>query len=406
MDKKILAVLAVVIIVAAGAVAGFTMMKKSDDKEAGLSIVGRVNSEGSGIILKDGNDPADFITVTTVAPAAGAKYIQNGSNYYVFNVANWGGKIFATPGAATIQHVQLSELAALMGLKFVSYVDGTTPSSDTLYYMAGVPSYAEFSNKPANVIGFIIWEAQVSVGLQAGCKVLALTNDLFPDHTCCILGASNDYVKKNSDTLEVFLYVYSQAVNKINAAKADPSSAEYAQVLAIAKNRVSMPDSLTPVQKENAIKSALDTVTYLYADGTNGNLDKLTTDVASLAKSLVDSNVIGKDAKALGFSDYNALADKFVNDTPMKNAMSKDIKKLDKKTTINVAAIAGDIHQIAIWYAKDTGMFDAYNLNVEVSAQSNGPAIYTVLSTGEVDIGFLGAPPMTIRCMNGEDIHA
>ncbi|MCQ2078650.1 MAG: hypothetical protein MJZ38_01120 [archaeon] len=406
MDKKIIAILAVVIIVAAGAVAGFTLLKKDDGKEAGLSIVGRVNSEGSGIILKNDQDPHDYITETLITPVEqDAKYIRNGDEYFVFNVANWGGKVFATPGAATIQHVQLAELAALMGLKFVSYVDGTALSNDTLYYQAGVPSYAEFSGKAA-CVGFIIWEAQVSVGVQEGCPVLALTNDLFAGHTCCIIGASNDYVKKNADTLETFLFVYSKAVDKINEAKADPTSDLYNNVLAIAKNRVSMPDGLNDSQKEAAIKAALDNVTYLYADGSTGNLGKLVDDVAALAKSLVDSNVISKNAKDLGFADYSALANKFVNDVPMKNAMSKEIKKLDKKTTIEVAAIAGDIHQLAIWYAKDTGMFEEYNLDVNVSAQSNGPAIYTVLANGEVNIGFLGAPPMTIRCMNAEDIHA
>ena len=59
----------------------------------------------------------------------------------------WGGKIFATPGVATIQHVQLAELAKLMGLKFVSYVDGTSLSSDTLYYLPGIARFADFENK-------------------------------------------------------------------------------------------------------------------------------------------------------------------------------------------------------------------------------------------------------------------
>jgi ABC-type nitrate/sulfonate/bicarbonate transport system substrate-binding protein len=51
-------------------------------------------------------------------------------------------------------------------------------------------------------------------------------------------------------------------------------------------------------------------------------------------------------------------------------------------------------------------MFTKANLDVVVSGQSNGPGVYVQLANKEADIGFLGAPPMTIRCMNGEDIVA
>jgi ABC-type nitrate/sulfonate/bicarbonate transport system substrate-binding protein len=51
-------------------------------------------------------------------------------------------------------------------------------------------------------------------------------------------------------------------------------------------------------------------------------------------------------------------------------------------------------------------MFDAKNLDVKISQQVNGPGIYTQLANGESDIGFLGAPPMTIRSMNAEQIKA
>lgn len=410
MNNKILAVIAVIIIIAAGAAAVLLLKGGDESKDDGLSIVGRVNSEGSGIILNEGLNAEDYITVTKEKPAADAKYIykQSTKEYYVFNVATWGGKVFATPGAATIQHVQLSQLATLMGLKFVSYLDGTTPAADTLYFVAGVASYADYTAKvqTAPLVGYIIWEAQYSVALQAGCVSLALTNDLFEGHTCCVVATSNNYIKNDMDTLVAFLAVYSQAVDKINAAIADPESEAYAELIKIAKNRVSMPDILNDEQKDAAIKSALEKVTYLYADAKDGNLKALKADLSNLAEDLYNAGQINKSASDLGFKSYTELGNKFVDDTAMMKAVATDSFKLDKKTTVNVAAINGDIHQIAIWYAKDTGMFDAANIDLKVFPQSGGPAIYTVLANGEVDIGFLGAPPMTIRSMNAENIHA
>ena len=411
MDNKIIAIILVVIVAVAG-VAVYFMMSGGSDADKGLSIVGRVNSEGSGILLVPSENPDDYITVTEDMPGFGAKYIYKESDklYYVFNTQKWGGKVFADPGAATIQHVQLMNLANLMGLKFVSYTEGSTLSPDTLYYVAGVPSFSEFVNKvkTAPLVGFIIWEAQYSVGLVEGYKPLALTNDLYEGHTCCIIGTSNKFIKNNEDVLETFFAVYVQAVKEVNAALDDPTSVAYDNLLAVAKNRVAMPDGMTDDEKEEAIRTALMNVTYVYADDERGSLSKLKSDISSLAESLYDANQIDKDrsAKDLGFSSYDALADKFVQDKYIKEAISANYVEPDKMTKINVAAISGDIHQIALWYAIDMTMFAEHNLAVTVYGQGNGPAVYGLLHNGEADIGFLGAPPMTIKTMNAGEIHA
>lgn len=411
MDKKIIVIAVVAVIIVAAAAAIILMNKGgSDDKVDGLSIVGRVNSEGSGIILAKDQDASDYFTRQAEMPAVGAFSIYNSSEkmYYVFHPEGWGGKIFATPGLATIQHVQLMDLANLMHMKFASYTDGMTTSDDTIYYIAGVPSFAEFQNKEksADLAGFIIWEAQFSVGVEKGYIPLVLTNSLFEGHTCCIIGASNEFLDKKEDAFVTFLSVYANAVDRINEALFDESSADYKTLVDIAFNRVTMPDGMTDEEKMNAIKGALENVTYLYADDSTGGLSNLKADIATLAENLYNAKQIQKSASDLGFKSYTELANKFVNDKYMKEAMKIDAVKLSTKTTINVAAISGDIHQIALWFAKDTGMFDAMNLEIVVYGQSAGPAVYGLIANGEADIGFLGAPPMTIRCMNAEDIHA
>jgi len=412
MDKKILTIAVVaVVVIAAAAVAVMLMNNGSKDPEVtGLSVVGRVNSEGSGILLAKDVNPEDFITAEVEQPGLGAIYIYNDETklYYVFHPGSWGGKIFATPGAATIQHVQLMELASMMNLKFVSYTDGMTTQSDSLYYIAGVPSFSEFENKlkTAPLTGFIIWEAQVSVGAVKGYPVLAKTNELFNDHTCCIIGASNKFLDKGDNIMAVFFSVYSKAVDRINAALQDPNSEDYLRLVEIATQRVSMPDDMTETEKMTAIVSALLNVTYVYADDKDGSLNLLENDIASLAESLYLAKQIEKSAADLGFKSYKELAEKFVDDSYLRKAVSGDFIPLLDKRTINVAAIAGDVHQIALWFAIDTGMFQGANLNINVYSQSAGPAVYGLLANGEADIGFLGAPPMTIRSMNAGDIHA
>ena len=411
MDKKIIAIALVAIIIVAG-VAVVLLTGGSGGKDSGLSIVGRVNSEGSGLILAPGENPEDYITETKEMPGFGAKFIYNESNktYYVFHPEAWGGKVFATPGLATIQHVQLMELVVeIMGLKFVSYTDTTVPAKDTVYHVAGVSSFADFENKrqttPA-IIGYIIWEAQYSVGLVKGYESLALTNDLFDGHTCCIIGTSNKYLEKNPDVAKAFLAVYCKAVDAVNYACEHTDSTEYTNLIEIASKRVAMPDSLTDAQKRHTIALALENVTYLYSDYPNGSLTHLTEDISALAESLYTAEQIEKSAKDLGFDSYDDLAKAFVKDSYLKDALKGSYTKLTQKTKINVAAIAGDIHQIAIWYAIDTKMFEEANLEIVIMGQGGGPAVFNLLMNGEADFGFLGAPPMTIRSMNAEQIHA
>jgi len=405
LDKKIVVIALVAVIVVVAAVAIFMMPSNSNTDSKDFSVIGRVNSEGSGIILNPGLDTDDFITVQKEQPAAGAVYRYNAETqeYMVFHKEGWSGKVIATPGTSTIQHVQLGDLANEMGLTYKSYSD-TRDEPNTLYYVANVASFADYVNltKTTPLTGYIIWEAQVSVAKVSGYTVLALTNDLFEGHTCCIIGASQNYIKNNKDVLLTFLDVYADAVDKINAALADTASSDYEKLVNIAINRVTMPDSMTDAQKREAIISALKNVTYAYSDDTTGVLTDLKKDIAVLAESFYQAGAVSYSASDLGFKSYTDLANKFVVDTYIKDAVAGKYTKLDSARTINVAAIKGDIHQIALWFAIDTGMFEGTNLTVNVSQQNNGPGVFTQLSNGESDIGFLGAPPMTMRSMNAK----
>ncbi len=414
MDNKTIAIILVAVIAIAGVAAYFVFLKPAPvEDDSGTSIVGRVNSEGSGIFLVPGEDAADYITVQTTEPGDGAKFVYNEitGKYYVFNTSNWGGKVFGTPGAATIQHVQLKSLVDLMGLKYVSYMKDQALESDTVYYLAGVTGLADFMNKMETTpfTGYFTWEAQYSAALAyEGQEFVPLvtTNDLFPEHTCCIIGTSNEFAVNNADAMSAFLYVYSKAVDEINVALEDTTSDDYKTLLEVALDKVAMPEALSEAEKRTAIENALKNVTYLYADDENGSLDKLVDDISEVAESLYNGGQISNSAQDLGFKSYDALAEKFVQSSYMTNAIKGSYTKLTSTVNINVSVIGGDIHQIALWYALEKGMFAEENITITTMVQGNGPAVFTLIYNGEADIGFLGAPPMTINSMNHETIVA
>ena len=389
MDKKIIAVaiVAVIVIAAAGA---FIIMNNDDDVESGRDVaaIARVNTDGSGIYLKAGLNPADF-------------YTQDASGKITLVPAAWGGKVFGTPGTSTIQHVQLQTLVEQMGLKFEKYVSGYK-KTDTVYYSDSINNATAAIEKAGDLLdGGILWEPQYSlIASNEKYQEFLTTNELFPGHTCCLIAGSEKFMTENPEATVAFLAAYVEAVKFINVALADTNSDEYKQLVDIC---VKYTSGLT----EDVIKDALSLVVYKFSDDNKtGSLDDLKKDLASLESSLEDLGTIQKKITDLGFKNSTEFANAFVDDSYLSKAVSGDIKPLESTKKITVSAISGDIHQIGVRVAQDLGLFEKYNLDVTVNGVGNGPAVAKDLLGNQADFGFIGAPPLTANVVNGDAIHA
>ncbi|MCH3978636.1 MAG: hypothetical protein LKE35_06675, partial [Candidatus Methanomethylophilus sp.] len=71
-------------------------------------------------------------------------------------------------------------------------------------------------------------------------------------------------------------------------------------------------------------------------------------------------------------------------------------------TTVTVAVISGDIHQIALQVGVAQGFFTHYGINIRQVNESNGAGVAVAMQNGSADFGFMGAPPATITCVNGQ----
>ena len=349
------------------------------DLATATQIISRVNTDGSGIYMKKTYESVSFF---------------DSENNPIKEA--WEGKVFGTPGTASIQHVQLQSLVTGMGFNFVKY-DGNK-SSGNVYYIDNVTNAdAATGTVAAQLDGGILWEPQYSKIIASDSYYgLKTTNELFPGHTCCIIAGSENFLKNNSDTVVAFLAGYNKGVKWVNNALADKTSDEYNKLIEICRNHTS---GLT----DDVIKDALSIVKYVSADDATGSLSKLKTDVASLEESLKAGGNITKDIKSYGFSDSTEFANAFVNDTYLKKALSGENVKLSEKKAVRVAAIEGDIHQIALHVANELGFFEEYNVEVNIHSVSKGPTVALEVVQGkETDLGFVGAPPMTINTVNTE----
>ena len=387
MDKKIIAVIAAVVIVIAAVGAYFVINKdKGDDSGSQISAIARVNTDGSGIYLKAEYNPNDF-------------YAETDSGIEL-KASAWGGKVWGTPGTSSIQHVQLMQMAEEMGLKWTKY-NGGAKSSDTMYYVDSVSNYDAAVNKSSELLdGGILWEPQYTmIASNPLYQKFLLTNDLFPGHTCCVIAGDTSFMEGNKEATVAFLTAYKKAVDYTNAALADKSSAEYQKLLEIC---IKYTTGLT----EEQIKAALDNINYKFSDDNKtGSLDQLTKDIADLEVSLADVGQIKVPLSNLGFQNSTQFAEMLVNDSYLTDAVDGKAQKVDN-VTINVAAITGDVHQIGIRVAQELGYFSEYGLNVNVKSLTNGGAVALDILSGNSDFALLGAPPLTSNVVNGEYIKA
>ena len=384
---KVIAVAYILFVVACSS---FIIYHETGDEDSSRDVVAaiaRVNTDGSGIYLKSVYDPEDFYTY------------EDGE--YTFNADMWGGRVFGTPGVPTIQHVQLQQIADSMGLKFEGLSASTVKRTDTLYYVSTVTNATAATETSSEILdGGILWEPQYSMIISNPMyQGMLLTNDMFSGHTCCVIAGSTEFMKNNPDATVAFLAAYVKAVDYVNAAKADRGSDEYGELVRICEKYTGL--------KESVIEDALFNVEFKFSDDNrSGSLDNLVGDIASLESDLEAAGNISVSMSSLGFDDSTEFAELLVQDSYLTNAVSGDVAKPSGKRSVTVAAINGDIHQIAIRVAQELGYFSEYNLDVTVGALGNGGAVALDILGGYSDFAFLGAPPLTINVVNGGYLSA
>ena len=214
-----------------------------------------------------------------------------------------------------------------------------------------------------------------------GYTTLARTNEMFPNHTCCVVVAKESYLSAHPDETVRFLAGYVNGVKYLNDALKDKDSDKYKEVMKIAKDQLK-DTGIT----EKEIEASLANITYLYEDSTN-DLAQLKVAVADLYDSL------GFPAGAV----KDKIMAEFVDDAYIKQVGSA-VKGAD--ATITVTVITGDVHQIGLHLANKLNFFKDMGISLDISYAKNGGGVADkVMLKGAdgTDFGLLGAPPATIN---------
>jgi len=160
-----------------------------------VKVISAAQTEGSGIV----------VTESSGISAAG----------------DLAGKTIATPGEASIQHVLLAYYLEQNGLS----LDDINESA------MKVPSIND-ALKTNNIPGAITFQPYVSVAeANDGIDELADSEDILPGHPCCVVVASEDFIKNHEDTVKDIIDIHKNATDFINKQIDDDKTNEVVKLL-------------------------------------------------------------------------------------------------------------------------------------------------------------------------------
>ena len=159
---------------------GIAPVLSSVEKGVPVKVISSAQTEGSGIVVTD----------------------ESG----ITSGADLAGKAIATPGEASIQHVLLAYYLKQNGLT----LDDINESA------MKVPSMND-ALKTKQIDGIITFQPYVSIAeAQEGNTVLADSEAILPNHPCCVVVASDDFIKNHEDQVKTILDIHKNATDFIN----------------------------------------------------------------------------------------------------------------------------------------------------------------------------------------------
>jgi len=159
---------------------GITPAMQGISKGVPIKVVGSVNMVGSGIVV----EPNSTIT----------------------SPADLKGKSIATPGVSSIQQV-------LLVYELQKYNISQNDVDLISINVYNIPS----SLAAHKVDAYISYEPFVSLSTYEGIgNVLIYSNDIIKDHPCCVIIASESFIKNHPQELDKFLKIHQQTTEYVN----------------------------------------------------------------------------------------------------------------------------------------------------------------------------------------------
>jgi len=302
--------------------------------------------------------------------------------------------------------VVVAAILVVAGVAAVILLREEGPAEEKIvYYTTMAPSLMDSWLAENQTSAYIAWEPYASSSVVAGTgRVLMYSSEIMPQHPCCVVLAYDPFVEEDLGggvtgqvlTLR-FLKAHIDATEWVLDALADKDGANYTLLVDMA---------VQFTQRSSAVvEEAFDHVTYGYQMDAEFN-DAL----EQFTQMYVDSGLVTNESLVnLGYANASVFVDDYVDESYLvaAEAIAPSPTILNPSDPIRLGYLAGDLHQIAQVVALNesafggTSIFEDYGLNVDaLDPFLNGNAEMLGFKMGQVDIGYLGAPPAINKRVN------
>lgn len=296
-------------------------------------------------------------------------------------------------------------VAAVGAALILTSLPGSTTPQSVGYVSMPVGSMKNALGTNSSIGGYIAWEPFGSDGIVSGVgHALNWSGDIKPNHPCCVVLVSNAFLAsaQGANLTIRFLQAHMEATMWMNSALANKASANYTLLVNMAVDFTG--------RNETVVKAAFDHMKYDYAV-TQQTIDyiKWYTEQFVNIGQLTNASLTAR-----GYSSASDFANKSVNTSYLGQA---DLASKNSTILGNVSLgfLTGDLHQMAQVVARNatlfgsTSLFAQYGVNVTAAVgapYSSGPVEMDNFKSGNVDIGYLGAPPAILKNINNPKVDA
>ncbi len=158
---------------------GITPVLASIQKGVPVKVISAAQTEGSGLVVS--------------------------KNSGISSVSDLSGKSIATPGEASIQYMLLQYYLEQNGMSL----------KDLKVSSMKVPSMND-ALKTNKIDGMLTFEPYVTIAEKNGAKVLAGSQDILPNHPCCVVVASDKFLEEHPNETATILDIHKNATDFIN----------------------------------------------------------------------------------------------------------------------------------------------------------------------------------------------
>lgn len=359
MEKKILAVIVAIVLIATGLAAGLIWLTSQSNIPSEIrigyitgdihhlpfavatndSIVGggqsifakhglNVTPKGyaSGAVIMENGFAQDEVDIAYLGAApAISKHLNLGKNMLntsiisqvnkegtliiadntVNEASDLVGKKIAAPNKGAIQYLLLLRYLEMNGMNISGdpepYKGTATYIGAVNYTEAPVGTMKTLMQKPLSdpdhISAFIAWEPVGSDAVASGVgHILAASHEIWDDHPCCVIAVSNSFAAAHPEIVKKFIAAHREAIEWINEAKKSNASSEYDLLVSIAMSFTA--------KNESVSISALAQVEYDYEI-----TDAFKEMLKEYTEKMIDFGLIPSDKLTYNGNDYTSVQD-------------------------------------------------------------------------------------------------